>query len=113
MNSSLPVPPWRPAARACPGSASRASSRRGREDVLRAAAPPSAASRLEPKIWPIWKRVVAGAAVERGDRAGVVGEEVVVAAEAVDAQAAVERGVVVDALDVASVGLVARTRRSR
>ena len=48
---------------------------------------------------PDLEAVVAGAAVERGDRRRVVGEERVVAAAAVDGQAAVERGVVVDPLD--------------
>ena len=45
------------------------------------------------------ERVVPRATVERGDRAVVVDREVVVAAEPVDLQAAVDRGVVVDALD--------------
>ena len=53
--------------------------------------------------------VVAEAAVERRDRAVVVDGEVVVAGLAVDDQATVDRGVVVDALDV----LVALRQRCR
>ena len=48
--------------------------------------------------------VVAGAAVERGDGAVVVDGEEVVAAEAVDHEAAVDRGVVVDPLDGEGAG---------
>ena len=62
--------------------------------------PPSATSALGAEDLADLEAVVAGAAVERGDRAGVVDGEGVVAAVAVDAEAAVERGVVVDALDV-------------
>ena len=54
---------------------------------------------LGPEDLPDLERVVVGAAVEGDDRRGVVGEERVVAALAVDAQAAVEASVVVDPLD--------------
>ena len=48
--------------------------------------------------------IVAGPAVERGDRAVVVDREVVVAAQGFDDQPAVQVGVVVDALDLARAG---------
>ena len=54
---------------------------------------------LEPVDLTDLEDVVAGAAVEGGDGAVVVDGEEVVAAEAVDDEAAVDRGVVVDALD--------------
>ena len=56
------------------------------------------------------ERVVAVAAIQRGDRAVVVDDELVVAAEAVDDQAGIDVLVVVHALDVREAGSLRRSR---
>ena len=99
MNSSLPVPPVATSGAWLPGLSQPrvVATRLGNVSLGEQRAVGRVA--LDAEDLADLEAVVAGAAVERRDRRVVVGVERVVAAEAVDAEAPVERGVVVDALD--------------